>query len=382
MVCDVEWITQAALGALIGELILGRRLGNRALAWGALFGILPKFDVLLYPLLDTAQKLAWHRGPSHSLLIMGLGSWGISQGLVKLWKRDKISKPLAGGFVFAVWSGHVLLDCFTVEGAALLWPFSSKRVAFNILYPVDFLITLPLVATVVWMTFLGEEKAKQSRSKKPQPLSKRRKLCYWGLGISAAYVAMAVGIKFLTSARFEADLSRRGTKYERRMESPTPFNILLWRSVVDRGSEFWVGYRSVFEYGATPVRWTVYPKKAENTAEIADMRETKTLMRHTDGWWIARPYAKGAWMGDLRIPESRTWGSKKGMVDSRLAVSWIVNPSEKGDHLRPISGVGAGSNDSIGRMCSRTFGNHEAWEANPRLAGVKGSLPEFLAVEE
>jgi hypothetical protein len=28
------------------------------------------------------------------------------------------------------------------------------------------------------------------------------------------------------------------------------------------------------------------------------------------------------------------------------------------------------------------IGRRDLWEANPRLAGVPGSLPEFLAVEE
>jgi hypothetical protein len=33
-------------------------------------------------------------------------------------------------------------------------------------------------------------------------------------------------------------------------------------------------------------------------------------------------------------------------------------------------------------MALRIGGDRTAWEANPRLAGVTGSLPEFLAVEE
>jgi hypothetical protein len=33
-------------------------------------------------------------------------------------------------------------------------------------------------------------------------------------------------------------------------------------------------------------------------------------------------------------------------------------------------------------MAARLLGKRQAWEANPRLAGVTGSLPEFLAVEE
>ena len=380
----VDWITQAALGALIGELMMGKRLGNWALAWGALFGILPELlEVLVSPLLDTARELASGRGLGHSLWVMALGSWGIAQGLAKLWQREKITKPQAGAFVFTVWSAHVLVDCFAVEGAAVLWPLVDKRVAFSFLYHLDFLFSGPLVVAVVWLAFLREPVAKKkTRVKKPTPLSKRRRLCHWGLGLSAAVALLAVGMKFVASAGFDADLARRGTKYVRRMESPTPFNFLLWRSVVDRGSEFWVGYRSVFERRESPVRWTVYLKSAETLTPVSALRETKTLTSISDGWWIARPHAKGAWLGDLRFPESRIWGSKKSMVDSRLAFSWVIDASEKQDHLRLPSPVSDPAGDYLQRMAARMVGNRETWEANPRLAGVAGSLPEALPVEE
>ena len=110
------------------------------------------------------------------------------------------------------------------------------------------------------------------------------------------------------------------------MEAPTPFNILLWRSVVDRGDELWVGYRTVLESRDTPVRWTIYPRGAEALAGMEDMREVKTLKWFSDGWWIARRHVKGAWVGDLRFGESRAWGDKKGMVDSRPAFAWNVLP--------------------------------------------------------
>lgn len=364
--------------------MMGRLLGKRALAWGALFGILPELDVLAYglPLMDTARELAWHRGPSHSLLGMALGSWGIAHGLEKLWQREKISKAQAGAFVFAVWWAHVFVDCFTVEGAALLWPFSGKRVAFNFLNPVDFLFTLPLVVAALRLAFLKEPLVKKSRARKPAPPSKRRKILLWGLGLAAGYALLAVGMKFVAAAGFDADLARRGTKFQRRMESPTPFNILLWRSVVDRDSEFWVGYRSVFESRTSPVRWTIYQKNAGALGKVQALRETQTLARLSDGWWLARPHAKGAWLGDLRSPESRVWGSKKGMVDSRLKFSWIIDATDKSDRLRPITLETEYSGDYLQRMGARITGKQEAWEANPRLATFPRSLPEFLAVEE
>ncbi|MDP3851634.1 MAG: metal-dependent hydrolase [Luteolibacter sp.] len=368
----MDSITQAALGAAVGEMMLGRRLGNRALAWGALFGTLPDLDVVLAPFLDHAANLWWHRGPSHSLLVMVLASWGLSQWLAKRWKRDKITRARAGCFVFAVWSTHVLIDCFTVYGTAVLWPFSDHRAGFNHLFIIDFFFTMPMLVALVWLAFL--------RTKKQVP--QRRRLNAWGLGIAAAYALLSVGMKQVASAGFDADLARRGVTYERRMEAPTPFNIMLWRSVVDRGDELWVGYRTVFERHKTPVRWTIYPRGAEALAGMEDLREVRRLKWFSDGWWIARRHAKGAWVGDLRFGESRNWGDKKGMVDSRLSFSWNVLPQEKNERLQPLRPTRTGVGETLRRMVLRTVGQRVEWEANPRLAGVTGSLPEFLAVEE
>ena len=379
---EVNWITQAALGALIGELIMGKRLGKRALAWGALLGILPELDVVVFPFLDTAGKLVWHQGASHSLVVMGAAAYGLAHGLAKIWRKEKITKPQAGGLVAAVWGAHVLAECLTVAGAAVLWPLVGKRVAFESLPPGDLLLAGPLVAAALWMAFLPEEPQKKPRGKKVVATSKRRKLCLRGLGLSAGYALIAIGMKFVASAGFEADLARRGVKYERRMESPTPYDILLWRAVVDSGDEFRVGYRTIFELPETPVRWTIYPKGKDALAAVAEIPATQSLAKWTDGWWLARPNAQGAWLGDLRFPESRIWGSKKDMVDSRLAFSWVIRKTEKGDPLRQISQEGGYGGDYLPRMGARISGNRGSWEANPRLAGVTGSLPEFLGVDE
>ena len=368
----MDSLTHAVLGAALGELLLGRRLGNRALAWGALCGTLPDMDALLLPLLGTANQLWWHRGPSHSLLVMIAASWALAPWLAKLWQRDKISRAQAGWFVFTIWGTHVLIDCCTVYGTSVAWPMTAHRVAFNHLFIIDLLFTLPMLVAVVWLALL--------RTKKQLP--KRRRLNAWGLGLAAGYLLLSVGMKFVAAAGFDADLARRGVTYQRRMEAPTPFNILLWRSVVERGDEFWVGYRSVFEWHSTPVRWTVYPQGQAALAGLVDLREVQTLQWFTDGWWIARPHAKGVWIGDLRFDESRSWGDKKGMVDSRLAFAWNLTPNVPGERLQPIYSVRPHPGDTLLRMAARLIGQRAAWEANPRLAGVTGSLPEFLAAKE
>lgn len=366
----MDSITQAALGAAVGEAVLGKKLGNRALAWGLIFGTLPDLDVITSPFLDSAGRLEMHRGASHSLLLMVIVSFLLAKPLAKLWKREKISPARAGAFVFLAWFTHVLIDCFTVYGTSIFWPFSNTRVAFNNIFIVDPFYTLPLVVSLVWLAFL--------RTKKQQV--KRARLLKWGLSFSTAYIAFTIGMKFLVSAAFDDDLARRKVTYQRRMEAPTAFNTLLWRSVVDLGDEVWVGYRSVFELPSSPIRWTIYPRRREVLNGLENEREMKTLQWFSRGWWIARPHASGVWIADMRFGETRAYGDKPGMVDSRIMFSWSFDPHAKGDRLsnrRP----NIDASDTLRRIALRIF-TRDGWEANPRLAGIPGTLPEFLPVAE
>ena len=67
----MDSLTQLALGAAVGEATLGRRVGNRALAWGAVCGTLPDLDVFI-PLGDAVRDFTYHRSASHSLFVLTL----------------------------------------------------------------------------------------------------------------------------------------------------------------------------------------------------------------------------------------------------------------------------------------------------------------------
>lgn len=360
------------MGAAVGEAVLGKKLGNRAMIWGLIFGSLPDLDLIAAPFLDTAHRLQFHRGASHSLLIIILASYFLAKPLSKMWKREKISPTRAGLFVFLVWSSHVLIECFTVHGTSVLWPFSSTRIAFNHLYFIDPLYTIPLVVSLIWLAFY--------RAKKQQ--KKRKKILTWGLALSSAYLAFSIGMKFLVSAAFDADLTRREITYQRRMEAPTPFNTLLWRSVVERDSQYWIAYRSVFDRPSIPIRWTVYQKNGEALAPFENEREIKTLKWFSQGWWIARPHAQGVWLADLRFGETRIFDAKPGTVDSRFISAWSFLPAEERDRLRTRHPVKPDPAETFKKIAGRIIGNAEIWEANPRLAGVPGAFPEFLPAIE
>lgn len=369
-VAGVDVLTQATLGAAVGELVLGRKLGNRALAWGALFGILPDLDVLLSPFLNTAWSLWWHRGPSHSLAVMAAAAWWLSSPLARLWKKEKVSRRRAGWFVSAAWSSHVLIDCFDVYGTAVFWPFWNERVAFNLLSVVDPLFTLPMLVAVLRLAFL--------RTKKEIP--RRARINAAGLGLSAAYVCLAFGMKQIAAAGIHADVARRGFDFERRMLAPTAFNIFLWRAVLDRGDHFLAGYRSVFDGRDSPVRWTVYPRETGALEGYAGLREARIVRRFSGDWWIARPHAKGVWIGDMRLGEIREWDARPGMVDSRMSFAWNLLPGEPRDRLRRIRPRSRNSGEMLDRMSARMVGMREQWEAMPRLAGVPGTFPVPLEV--
>lgn len=368
----MDSLTQATLGAAVGELVLGRRLGNRAIAWGAVFGTLPDLDVLFSPLFDHAGWLWWHRGPSHSLVVMIAASLLLARPLSRRWKRERISPLLAGWFVLLVWSTHVLIDCFNVYGTLVFWPFDDTRVMLGNLFIIDPLFTVPMCFGLIWMLFL----------RKPAQLAKRRRVNAITLGFACCYAGLSFGAKAMAARGFAADLQKREIEAIRRIEAATPFNILLWRSVVEREDSFWVGYRSLLDPSSHPVRWTIYPKGREAAARVVGSRELGLVDHFSEGWWICRPHAKGLWIGDMRFGEMREWGNRTGMVDHRLVFSWdLLDEGE--DRLHPLRARrGGGAVELLKRLGSRALGNRGAWEAHPRLEGVTGSLPESLAVEE
>ena len=80
----MDSVTQIALGAAVGEKVLGKKVGNKAPLWGAAVGILPDLDVLGAAFLSGTAQLGVHRWVSHSLLFAVVGGLGVGWTLSKL----------------------------------------------------------------------------------------------------------------------------------------------------------------------------------------------------------------------------------------------------------------------------------------------------------
>jgi len=160
----MDSITQAALGALCGELVLGKKLGNYGALWGALFGTLPDLDIIAYPFLSASEQLAWHRGLSHSVLMVFVSTFLFGWLLHLFYKhRDPdISLKRASIFVFLAWSTHVWIDCFNTYGTMILEPFSSQRIAMNNIFIIDLFFLIPiLLCLILCATFYRKQSSKR-----------------------------------------------------------------------------------------------------------------------------------------------------------------------------------------------------------------------------
>jgi inner membrane protein len=69
----MDSLTQIVLGAAVGEIALGKKIGNRALIWGAIGGTIPDLDVIANSFMDPIESLAFHRGITHSIFFSVFG---------------------------------------------------------------------------------------------------------------------------------------------------------------------------------------------------------------------------------------------------------------------------------------------------------------------
>ena len=64
----MDSLTQIVLGASVAEATLGKKIGNKAILYGAIAGTIPDLDIILKFFVDDLSATEMHRGFSHSLL--------------------------------------------------------------------------------------------------------------------------------------------------------------------------------------------------------------------------------------------------------------------------------------------------------------------------
>ncbi len=304
----MDSLTQLALGAAVGEATMGRKVGNRAILWGAIAGTLPDLDVFV-PLGDVVRDFTYHRSASHSLFVLAL----LTPLLV--WLITKIhpdSRPHHKRWMLAIYLifvTHVLLDSLTAYGTQIFWPFIDTPVSLSTIFIIDPLYTLPLVIGVIAALVL-------TRKSERGHLINR-----YGLILSSIYLGWTLVAKVVVETRFESELAAQQIDYRGIFTVPAPFNSLLWRAVVRDENGYYEGYYSVFD-GADPIEFSYYP---------SDEALIKTIDSH---WpiqrlkWFSRGFYSVSQLGDGIVISDLRMGLEPDYV-FRFKVGEVSNPHPK-----------------------------------------------------
>jgi len=231
----LDSLTQIVLGASVGELVLGKKIGNKAILWGAIAGTLPDLDVLLRYFTDEISATQMHRGFSHSivfaLLIAPLLGWIAKKIHFKL--KDVSFKDWTKLFFWTTVT-HPLLDAHTTWGTQFFWPF-NYRLAYQNIFVVDPLYTLPfLMFLIIVMTL-----------KKDNP--KRSKFNTIGLSVSSTYLLLTLIFKWISFQEFKEGLQNQEIEYVEIDTKPSPLNSILWSSLIETDKGYRTAYYSLFD---------------------------------------------------------------------------------------------------------------------------------------
>ncbi len=282
----MDSVTQIVLGAAVGEAILGRKIGNRALLYGAIIGTIPDLDIFFGKIYDPISALEIHRGFSHSILFFVLFSPILGIAIKKIERKSavKIAQTILAAFLCLL--THALLDSFTTWGTQIFWPH-SYRAGIQSISVIDPLYTLPFLVCVILAMRL------------PKESSKRRKWNRCGIFISSMYLLITVVVQRISTVKFEKSLSENHIEYDRIIVKPSLFNIILWNANIETPNGYWIGDYSYFD--TKPISYTFYPKSTELIQAVENQQAIQQLIRISEGWYTISKRNGKLYFNDLRF---------------------------------------------------------------------------------
>lgn len=208
---------------------------------------IPDLDYLLPAADPVLVTLRAHRGLSHSL-VMAPAVAAIATAIAKLAFRPARVRPVALQALLAVVFGHLLPDLWTGWGTRILLPWSAERLTLDWTMVVDPLVTLPMLVAAVFAF-----RARRVDFRKP---------LWIGLGVTALYLGLRIGIRESLRSKVEAAYGTADVHV-----FPSPLRVFEWRYVVRFESENVAGVVGV---GSPPVEQARHPRPRELPEDLRD----------------------------------------------------------------------------------------------------------------
>ncbi|MBI4946069.1 MAG: metal-dependent hydrolase [Bacteroidetes bacterium] len=272
----MDSISHLVLGAAIGEAMLGKKIGKKAMLWGALVNNLPDIDVFFSPLFHPVDALFAHRGITHSflfvILITPLLGWLFTRIYPLLGEERRRGAWSWMVFCFICLLTHPLLDSCTVYGTGVFEPFSHYRLQFTALFIVEPLYTLPLLVAFIVLLILKKDSIK------------RKFWANFGLGISSVYLFLAICNKLYMGNLFSNSMRKQNIHFTDYITTPTPLNNILWNVVAKDTNGFHVGYYSHLDK-TKDVQFSFIPRNDSLAQDILQTYPVQRLIRFSNGYY-------------------------------------------------------------------------------------------------
>ncbi len=278
----MDSLTHIVLGAAMGEALLGKKTGKKAMLWGALAASLPDIDVFFTPFFDPIDALFIHRGITHSFLFVILSS-PILGWLFSRVSPLPLGQPQVGSvarqrgaswysFFFILILSHPLLDSCTMYGTGIFEPFSHYRAQFTSLFIVEPLYTLPLLISFIALLILKKDSLKRN---------------FWaksGLSISTIYLMLTICNKLYIGKIFSDSLTKQNIHFTDYYTTPTPLNNILWNVFAKGTNGFWISFYSHFDR-TKDVQFSFIPRNDSLAGELFQNEEVQKLVRFSQGYY-------------------------------------------------------------------------------------------------
>jgi inner membrane protein len=304
----MDSLTHVVLGAAIGEAMLGKKIGRKAMLWGALADTIPDFDVFASPCVTDAQQLLIHRGFTHSFLFIILLSPLLGWLFSKWFKNAGVSWKSWSWLFFTGMFTHVLLDSLTAYGTGWFEPFSSYRVSFNTIFVADLFYTLPFLICVLIALI--------ARNGSPRRVKWNRA----GLWISCLYLLFTIVNKWHVHRHVSEQLTESNINVSDVVTTPTPLNNFLWMSYSKDKTGYWFGYYSIFDK-KREIDFYHVSKKEHLLKPYEQDESVKILKQFSKGHYIMSQQDSSVYFNDIRFGQMGGWNGP----DSAFVFSFQLN---------------------------------------------------------
>ncbi|MEZ5437199.1 MAG: metal-dependent hydrolase [Lysobacteraceae bacterium] len=284
----MDSITHLFYGATICAAIAPAKHRRAALLAGAALNTLPDLDVFPLMLLDDpVLRMTWHRGSTHSLLVLPFIALGLWWWFRRRGGRVADAPRRWWWAILVTLLAHPLLDAFTVYGTQLWWPLMQPPAMWSSLFIIDPLFSLPWILAAVSAWFLRRDMAAQ-------------RVLVSGLLLGVGYLGWSMLAKQRVEQALASTLEGTPLATAPRFSVPAPLNTLLWRVVVLTPDGYLEGEHSLVA-DSGPIRFREHHDERALLGDVAAFPRVARLLWFNHHFVRAEMTDDGLLLSDLRM---------------------------------------------------------------------------------